>query len=353
MNPLNNSLFSSAPPHLSPTDIQAFVEEHYGLKISPDIVVLGSERDQNALVTVEGQRLIFRVTNRAEPRPVTALQTAALKHIQEKSPAFPSQHLVATRSGRTEALLPDAQGGNVVRLMTYLSGTPLSSIAHRTSTHRELAGEALGELSAALRDFSHEAAEHELIWNVAKAGQIRELFTKIDDPERRGLATYFLDQFEKHAASKLGALRSQVIHNDLNPHNILFDSSGARVSGVLDFGDIIYCPVVVDIAVAASSHMTPKGNPLAGPADVVRGFHSVVPLEAGELELLFDLMAVRLVLSVAITGWRASLYPNNREYILKNNAISWATLEAFYGIDRRMAADFFRACCRQSEVKHA
>lgn len=351
MNLLNNSIFSSTPPALSVENIRAVVQEYYGLTISPEIVLLGSERDQNAIVCADGKKLLVRVTNRAESPDVTHLQTCALKHVQATTPDFPIQHIVPTVDGRTAIVLPDALGGNVMRLMTYLHGTPMSSIKHRTTKHREKTGQALGELAVALTGFTHPFARHDLIWNVVKASQARELLSKIESPRRRGLAAHFLDQFEEHASNQLHLLRSQVIHNDLNPHNILFESdTSTRVTGVLDFGDIIHSPIIVDVAVAASSQMTSTANPLIGPGDVLRGFHSALALRESELDLVFDLMAARLVLSVTITGWRASLYPAMRDYILKNNKISWDTLEALETVDRKLASEYFKSICGNPEA---
>lgn len=352
MSPLNNSIFSSAPPTLSRDEIRSAVHEHYGLKISPEVVLLGSERDQNAVVCADGRKLLFRVTNLAESPDVTHLQTSALMHVQRNAPDFPIQHLVPTLSGRAEVRLPNAMGGNVVRLMTYLDGTPMSSIKHRTTGHRESAGVALAGLATALKGFTHPSSGHALIWNVVKASQVRDLLDKIENPERRGLARHFLDQFEKYALSHLHALRSQVIHNDLNPHNILFESEGsAKVTGVLDLGDIMHGPLIVDVAVAGSSHLISASNPLEGPGDVIRGFDSVLALREPELDLVFDLMAARLVLTVTITGWRASLYPAARDYILKNNKLSWDTLEAFEAVGRKQAREYFKSICSRPEAR--
>lgn len=351
MSLLNNSIFSSAPPSLSLDDIRSVVHEHYGWTIDQDIILLGSERDQNAIICIEGRRLVFRVTNRAELRKVTHLQTSALMHVQRAAPAFPIQHIVPTLDGRTEVALRAALGGHVVRIMTYLEGVPLSSIRHRTPLHRERVGEALGGLAIALEKFTHPSVNHDLIWNVVKASQVRELLEKIEDAGKRSLAKRFLDEFERHTCDLLPTLRSQVIHNDLNPHNILFASEkDAKVTGVLDFGDIILNPIVVDVAVAASSQMAGSVDPLVGPGDVIRGFHSVFALTETEIDAIFDLMAARLVLNVTITGWRALLYPSMREYILKNNRISWETLDAFQTVDRKKAQEYFKSICQRKQV---
>ena len=45
---------------------------------------------------------------------------------------------------------------------------------------------------------------------------------------------------------------------------------------------------------------------------------------ADELDILFDLIATRMVLTVTISAWRASRYPDNAAYILRNCEKAWA-----------------------------
>ena len=43
-------------------------------------------------------------------------------------------------------------------------------------------------------------------------------------------------------------LRSSIIHNDGNDHNIVIDDEG-HVAALIDFGDMAYTPLVVELAV--------------------------------------------------------------------------------------------------------
>ena len=56
-------------------------------------------------------------------------------------------------------------------------------------------------------------------------------------------------------------------------------------------------------------------------------------------------MMARLAMVVAIGGWRAARYPDNADYILRNNALSWARLQACDGIARDAARQRLRAAC--------
>jgi len=77
----------------------------------------------------------------------------------------------------------------------------------------------------------------------------------------------------------------------------------------------------------------------------VSAYHQVSPLERAEVGILLDLMVARLVMVVAIGGWRAARYPDNSDYILRNNALSWARLQASDGLERERARERLLAAC--------
>ncbi len=104
-------------------------------------------------------------------------------------------------------------------------------------------------------------------------------------------------------------------------------------------------PRIVDLAVAAAYHVGAGEDPLAGPGELVAGYHALNPLESSELDILLHLIGARLAMTVAITEWRAGLYPQNREHILKNNASSWVALERLRRVSPPDAAGHFATAC--------
>ena len=147
-------------------------------------------------------------------------------------------------------------------------------------------------------------------------------------------------------APALPHLRTQVIHNDLNAHNVVVDPADpARVTGVLDFGDMIRSPLVCDIAVAASYQVAQADGPLGGAADYLAGYHAVSPLAAEEIELLADFVMTRMMIAVLISTWRAELYPENRDYILRNAPAAWVGLKRLVDLPRDKARAAVAAAC--------
>jgi Ser/Thr protein kinase RdoA (MazF antagonist) len=186
-------------------------------------------------------------------------------------------------------------------------------------------------------------------WDLQHAGRVAPLLDTLADHSRQALATQALDAFMKRVPDRLARQRSQVIYNDLNPHNVLVDSQAPEhVTGIIDFGDIAHTALINDVAIGAAYLCVLGGTPLEYPLRFIRAYHDVTPLQPAELELIYDLMVARLVMTVAITQWRASRNPQNSGYILKNTQLAWTGLERLSRVDHKQAtAVFIEACSPQ------
>jgi hydroxylysine kinase len=343
-NALSPLLTSTAPAYTA-EDAMDIARRYFD--VTANAHLLSSERDQNFhLSGSDGREYVLKITNSAEDPAVTDLQTKALLHIAEANPDLPVPRLFPVGDGGYEAPLELADGTtSIVRLLSYLRGEPLHKVGGSPRQIQELAS-CLAELDLALRTYIHPAADHDLLWDLKQASRLRGLLVHIADVDRRTLATRFLDAFEAHALPVLPGLRAQVIHNDFNPHNVLVDAHDPeRVTGILDFGDIVHSPLINDLAIAASYQLSDPRGPLPALAEFVAGYHSVVPLTEVEIDILFDLVAARQVMTVAITEWRASRYPANRTYIMRNNPRAWAGLESFAPLAREEAQKVLRRAC--------
>ncbi|EHP39603.1 aminoglycoside phosphotransferase [Cupriavidus basilensis OR16] len=318
--------------------------QQYGLagRLSP----LSGERDQNFLLETPAASYMLKVSHPAELPLVADFQTQALLHIAAADPALPVQRIMPTLAGRP-SLIAQPPGGEarVVRLFSYLPGEPLPKARRSPAQARELA-RTLARLDLALRDFRHPAGELELPWDIQRAGRVRGLLDSVPDERRRALATRALDRFAANVQPRLARLRAQPIHNDFNIYNVLVDPQDhARIAGVLDFGDMVHAPLIDDLAVAAAYQVDPAGDTLATLADFAAAYHAVLPLQADEIDVLFDLVQARLVMVVAISGWRAARHPENAPYLLRNNAVSWDRLAACDAIPTEQARIALRRAC--------
>ena len=319
--PSLGTILSSPPPAYDAAVSLALLATHWGLE--GDLLRLSSERDLNWRVTTPAGRYVLKFANRAEDPQVTRFQNLALIHIAARDPGLPVPRVVPSLAGETEVTLPD---GSLMRLLSYVEGVPMH-LAPASPGLRQGVGRMAARLTRALQGFAHPAADHVLQWDLKQADGLRPLLPAITDPGLRDLCARWLDWFAV-IQPDLAALPWQVIHADLNPHNMLTaPDDPARVTGVLDFGDMVHTPRICDLAVAAAYHIDPDAGPQSL-AQVAAGWAEVLPILPSEAQLLPGLAAIRMVTTLTLANHRAARWPENAPYILRNCPSALAGLRA-------------------------
>lgn len=338
-HPDEAAALSTAAPDLAPAEVQALVARLYGLEVG--VKPLAGERDQNcALESADGTRYVFKVSNTSEPVSLVDFQIAAIEHIARTSPSQPVPRVVRMLDGRARATVALADGTRTtVRMLTYLEGIQIRETP-RTAAQRIAMGRGLAELDLALQGFTHPAATHDLLWNVSAAHRLTAKLDSLVEGPRRALARSFMARFTGHVLPRLASVRAQVIHNDYHLYNVLVaPHDQARITGIIDFGDMLHAPLVGEVATAAAFHMAGNADPFEGPAQFIGAYQGVLPLTAPEQDIVADLMATRHLITVLISEWRALRYPENRAYIMRHNPAAWEALSQMADLSRHEARD--------------
>ncbi len=336
-------VLSQDAPDISLDRAVELARKLYG--IAGDVQPLSAEKDANFHIRLgSGQEALLKITNAAEDRAVTDMQTQVLIHLAMTDPSLPVPRVHATRSGAASSVVTEQSGkAHVVRLLSYLPGTILAGATASPALHGEL-GALLGRLTLAMRGFFHPAAGHVLQWDIKQAHRLRPMLDAVEDTGVRARLTDVLDRFDTDIAPRLPHLRAQVVHNDFNPHNLLVNGPQAtRPVGIIDFGDMVHTPIACDLAVACSYQIAAGPDPMAHIARMVGGYASVTPLEEEEIALLPDLIRLRHVTTLTLGAWRARRYPENAPYILRNTAASRHGLDALDAMAPGAAADILRS----------
>lgn len=320
------TLMTQAVPEVSCQQTQALVWQYYGLQ--GDVALLTGERDKNFCLTVpSGRRYMLKVINAAESVAESHYQTALLLHVAQQAAALPVPRVILTRYQQAEPVVDIGGIALRMRLVSFLEGTPLHAVTPSTTLMESL-GSTLAQLDVALSRFSHPAEKRQLLWDISRAEQIRPYLEFVQDAEQQRAITHILQRYDSHVAPQLKTLRQQTIHNDMNPHNVLADVDDAtRVSGIIDFGDALYAPLINDLATALAYQVHEGDDPFAFIVPFTASYHAHLPLTEQEIALLPDLIMTRLALIMTIAQWRAARYPENRDYLLRNLPRSWRSLQ--------------------------
>jgi hydroxylysine kinase len=341
------TLLTTPPPEFSSAAAVKLLREEYG--IAGSLKTLVSERDQNFLVELgSGDSCVLKITNSAEPAGVANFQTAALLHVAAKDPEFPVPGVRSTLSGRTETKITDADGReHTARVLSWLDGIPLRFAEPRPDNAEQL-GQFLARLGNALADFEHPASDHVLLWDMLHAGHLVKLVDSIEDEVLRENCRVRLARFDDDIGAILEGLRSQVIYNDLNASNVLVNPDNPELlTGIIDFGDMVQSPLVIDVAVAAAYLCDEGEDPLASIVQFLRGYTRIRKLQADEIVLLYDLIITRNIMTIVITNWRAGQHPEHRDYILRNEPRARATINTFLDAGQEHVTNLFLDACQQ------
>lgn len=271
---------------------------------------LPSERDQNfLLIDTSGQRFVLKVANASESRSFLEAQNAVLNYLSERVPFC--QRVVATSSGEEIAEFE----GHFVRVVTYLPGVPLVEVGPHTPGLLHDLGRKLGQLARALVDFDHPAVHRDFHWDLANGNRtINEYAHLISKPDLRELVLKC-----RYAADR--GLRRSVIHGDANDYNVLVDPDSMTVSGLIDFGDMVYSYTVGDLAIAIAYVLLDKLDPVEVAAEVIRGYKSEFALLDEEREALWPLVRLRLAMSVCLAAHQLRQQPENQYLGISQKAI--------------------------------
>jgi len=321
-------VLNTPAPRLTAELALSLAQTHFGIEAT-EVKDVGSERDQNFRLTSGKQQYIFKITNAAEDPKETDLQTQALLHVERVNPDFPIPKLVRSVSGAHHINVegPDGQK-HIVRVLTYLPGQlAQQALANGTPKLRRNMGAALAELGTSLRGFFHPLAGRVLLWDLQHTAKLRKLLPHIPEEQRDGVEKY-LTHFEEKLVPLLPTLRSQVIQSDFNHQNVLIQDDGEELAGVIDFGDMVFAPLVCDIAIGLTYTLFSSKNLLADIQHFLSGYCSKTPLEYGEVAVLLDLVRARCMMTLLICFWRVSIHPYNAEYILEDTEHCWPLFTA-------------------------
>ena len=307
------SVLEAQAPAFSAQQAEAIAQRAFDIQASAH--PLDSERDQNFRLRVKnGSEWVLKIANPAENPALLDMQTQALLHIAQIDPSLGIPRVKATPDGALFHEINGADGRRfIVRVLSFLPGQLLDDATLHPALLRDV-GATAARLARALRGFFHPAARHELLWDLTQAPALRTRTHQIEEPGRRRVVEEVLDHFEAEVLPQLKMQRAQVIHNDVSGLNTLVN--GNRVTGVIDFGDLIHAPLVCDLAVPIAELIREHPDPVAAAAEITAGYHAVTALEDGELRLIFDLASTRCAMEVAVANWRVWDHPENTDYIM-------------------------------------
>ncbi len=319
--------------------LKEVLQGEYGFQ-APEIKKLVGYANTNYLVVNKTHRFIFKTYQYTKPLwDILTAENTVLLHLAKTNTGDYPVPIPLLDSNYLKVVVIDGKK-NIIRLLSFLEGTFVGDVTIAKTIAKSI-GTFLGKMDIQLEKFDDYVLKARTWeWDLQHFHLNKKFLPFIENRRNRSLVHYFFQQYEIHVAPFLPVLRKQVIHNDANEWNLLL--KGARVSGIIDFGDLTYAPLVNEVAIAMTYIAYDKDKPLVWACSVLQGYHDSVPLKEDEIALLYYLIAARLCTSVCNAAYAKRMHPEN-SYVAVSEENAWAMLYRWIKLNPVMVNQEFRS----------
>ena len=314
-------------------------------QVSGEVISLPGEIDFNFRIKSDSGSYILKISRPDVDIEFIEFQQGLLDHVANSGIELESPGAIPDLNGNFISEIKDESGNvRLVRLLSWIEGRIWSSVNPIRNKLLYSLGEQAGRLTKTLQGFNHSKAKRKIEWDVAQADWTYE-YLHLFPAEQQEIVAYFQHQY-KAIQNEYQLLRKSVVHNDANDNNIIVtnDLIEPEVKAIIDFGDTIHTQIINDLAITIAYAVMNKPDQLSAALPIVEGYHSQFPLLEKELEFLYYLVAMRLVISVTKSAINKQNEPDN-EYLLISEKPAWKILEKWKQLNANYVYYSFRSAC--------
>lgn len=297
-------------PKFDAQSITELLLELYGMEgeLSP----LVSYEDQNALVRTTEGTFVLKIANTKWPIAFVQMQTDVLGYLKTSVPELTFPTVVPTLNGETVSRVD----GFAVRLLTYLEGELLVNSPRSPELYEDI-GRYLGKYAETMLAYPHAVCDgSDVLWKLDNVIACKPYLSNVTDEDARDRIERLYPVYEAAILPRLPQLRKGLIHGDANEQNFLVDPRHPDVvAGLIDFGEMQLSSQINELAIALAYCLFGEDDIEMASSKMIEGYERVFPITEEEREIIYYLMAMRLVTSITMSSYSFKLHPEN-EYLL-------------------------------------
>lgn len=334
------------PPLFDPENVAEVLAQEYG--IEGELSALVGERDQNfRLDAADGRKFVVKIAGPDENPDVIDFQLQALLYLKKNAPQVPAPRIFRGKTDRCIHHIIDDKGvKHAVRVLTYLDGIPYGEgIFPGAKTLQEI-GAFQGSVVNALSGFDHKASKFFMPWNLSNGIAVSKSLWALTTDEVRNLGEPLIGRLRHEVLPKLNSGPSQIIHNDAHSYNLLRpNASSWEIVGLIDFGDMVYAPVINDLAVMATSFHRLDREDLDTVENLLIGFHRVHPLLRSQVSLLWDAITLRTLIMILLSEAKLNMSSDHDPDIIEERMHGIEKLQIIRSLDHTKVVNRLCAAC--------
>lgn len=308
--------------------VSQVLRDEFGLNVT-SLSPLGGEHDQTLVATLDdGERVVAKISPSDADINHIRWQQRLLRTVDVSPIPLVVPRVVTTKTGAPLALVNQGQRPRIVRVQTWIDGTPLDQLERHSPELMHELGQTAARMVVALREMpiSPVTTHH---WDILRSPQAIALVRSAEtDPQRQSWVERFLGWFGQAVEPVVGDLPRSAVHQDFNDANVLAhrgEDLHYHIAGVVDFGDALYTARISELAVAVAYAMLRKADPLLAAGQVVRGFNELLPLSDAEISVIYPMAATRLCVNALTWNYRGHL--GGTAYGQERSRHSWPAIE--------------------------
>lgn len=304
-----------------------------------EIEKLWGYENSNYLIKTNDEQYVFKTyINNAETLDLVKAENEALIFLQStKNHKFPKP--ITFKDYSLVKVIRVDGIEKIVRMLTYLKGEFLGNVKPTKTLFSSL-GKTTAELDIKLQSFNNYTLKaRRWKWDLQYLHFNEKYIKDIPSAKDRNLIKYYFQQYDENVVPKISKLRKSIIHGDVNEWNVLVKNND--VTGIIDFGDLCYTPLINELAITIAYACLYVENPLEWASTIIESYHKILTLEEKELAVLYYLIAARLCISVCNSAYERVKNPTNT-YTAINEKLAWQFLYNWLKINPIEAENRFR-----------
>lgn len=323
----------------TPQQASKIVFEYFNIKVEAS--KLDGYVDENFLLKTDSNEKFLLKISSEEDTKQQDFQVEILKYLSEKENTTNLSKVVSNKEGNP---LTKLQNNKTAKLLTWLPGRLWATVNPKTESLRLSLGEAAGSLTATLQDFEHPAAHRKLEWDLANSSWTNTHTNRFSGKQQE-IVQHFQTRFE-NIQTTYKTLPQSIVHNDINDYNIIVseDLNNPKVTSLIDFGDSVFTETINDLAIVLAYAIMDLPDPLSAALEVIKGYNKHYKLSENELECLYILVGMRLVITVTNASLKKEEFPKDDYYVISEKP-ALNLLEKWFTINENFAYYSFRYAC--------
>ena len=322
------------------------LEKDFGFQIIEIKKLNGYENENYLIETVNNKYIFKKYPYSTELESIIQSENDALLFLSDNNNKFPVP--IQTADGLYIKIHEIDGKKYICRMLSFLNGEMLGSIKNTKEVFQSF-GIFLAKMNKKLQSYNNATIKSRIWnWDLQHFHLNKKYIDDIAKAKDRSLVKYFFYQFEENVNPVIPSLRKSIIHSDANEWNVLIRNG--EVSSIIDFGDLVYSPLINEIATAITYASYDKENPLVWASIILESYNKELPILESEIKILYYLIGAKLCISLCNSAHSKKINPEN-VYAFSSEKSAWKMLNKWLLLSPLYVENTFRKSLNMKVLK--